>query len=850
MTGTPPWGEVPGRERLVEGWALREVPSGTAAGPDGLDAAAGKPWIAIDRPATVAASLRALGLWSLEGPARRFDEPDWWYRVEFDTPPLAPGDSLWLGFDGLAGVADLWLDGRSLGRSDNMFVAREHALEPGRHCLHLGFRSLDALLAGRRPRPRWRAPMVEHQQLRWWRTSLLGRTPGWSPPAAAVGPWRDVWIERRGPTSLAPPDLQVHVDEAGAGIVDVSCRPRSEGAAGIARLELELERGGQVHGIELARPSTTGEAFRGRLTIPSVVRWWPHTHGEPALYAARLVVHPAAGGQPQSVPLAPVGFRTLALDTADARFELRVNGVPVFCRGACWMPLDVVSLRAAPEASRAAVAQARKAGMNMLRLSGATVYEDAAFFDACDAAGVMVWQDFMFANMDYPDHDETFMASVRTEADQQLATWQARPSLAVVCGNSEVEQQAAMWGAPREAWQPALFHHALRQQVAERLPGTPYWPSSAHGGPFPHQSDVGTSSYYGVGAYLRPLEDARRAAVRFTTECLGFSNVPETSTIERMPGGASLRVHHPAWKSRAPRDLGAGWDFEDVRDHYVAALFDIDPMRCRYADHERYLALGRAATGEVMARAFAEWRRPGSGCGGALVWFLRDLWAGAGWGVVDDAGVPKAAYYHLQRALQPRAVAVTDEGGNGLVAHVVNERAEALDGELRIALFGPGDAPVAQATRPLHLPARSAMSVALAESFDGFIDLSYAYRFGPPPVRVVHLSLHDGAGGEPGEAFFFPAGMAVGALADIGLTATLQPGEAGTVEVVLTSQRFAQGVHVELEGFVLDDNHFHIAPGGQRHIVARRHGDARSGSVRGSVRALNTDRVLTLRASA
>jgi len=847
MTGEWPWTQAPGRERLVHGWALCGLPAGSASGPAQAEAAAGDRWTPMDTPGTVGAVLRERRLWSLDGPPRRFDAEDWWYRVEFDAPTTTAGETLWLGFDGLAGIAELWLDGALLHRSENMFVAHEHALTPGRHVLHLRFLALDGLLAERRPRPRWRAPMVEHQQLRWLRTSLLGRTPGWSPPAAAVGLWRDVWIECRGPTGLQAPHLCARVDAAGCGVVDVRCSPWAAGSPGIECVALELERSGQVHRAELTPAAAAGGAFEGRLMVPAVERWWPHTHGEPALYTARLRIRHAGDAESQVLPLLPVGFRSLALDASEGGFALRVNDVPIFCRGACWMPLDVVALRASPSAYRAAVLQARDAGMNMLRVSGATVYEAPAFFAACDEAGILVWQDLMFANMDYPGDDEAFMASVRTEVEQQLLAWQPHACVAVICGNSEVEQQAAMWGVPRSSWQPALFHETLPALVGEHLPDVPYWPSSAHGGAFPHQSDVGTSSYYGVGAYLRPLEDARRADVRFTTECLGFSNVPEDSTIARMPGGHGLRVHHPAWKTRAPRDLGAGWDFEDVRDHYLSALFGVDPLRCRYADHERYLALSRAVSGEAMARAFAEWRRPGSRCGGALVWFLRDLWAGAGWGLVDDAGMPKAAYHHLKRALQPRAVLLTDEGGNGLTAHVVNERPQPLDGELRVALYGPADAPLGQAVQAVQLVARSAASWPLAAAFDGFIDLSWAYRFGPAPARMVHVRLCDAAGQDVGEAFHFPEGLAVFAPTDLGLSASLRAVGDDAVEIEVTSVRFALGLHVELEGHALDDNHFHLAPGGRRTLTARRVGPAASRPLRGRVSALNADRSVSLR---
>src|SRR3569623_1415860 len=243
--------------------------------------------------------------------------------------------------------------------------------------------------------------------------------------------------------------------------------------------------------------------------------------------------------------------------------------------------------------------------MNMARGGGTMTYEDDALYDALDEAGVLLWHDLMCANMDYPDELATQLSA---EVGEEFARLQARPCVAVICGNSEGSQQAAMFGAPRERWNPALFDEVLRHAVSLRLPDAHYVPSSTSAGAFPHASNAGPASYYGVGAYLRPLEDA-------------------------------------------PRDLGAGWDFDDVRDHYVKLLYGVEPASLRYADHDRYLALGRAATAEVMARTFSEWRRARAVTGGGLIWFLRDLWPGAGWGVIDAHGQPRSCYFALRRAL-------------------------------------------------------------------------------------------------------------------------------------------------------------------------------------------------------
>lgn len=844
------------RRRMLDGWQLCSTAPGRYAQPQDIDAAADAATDAawVSAPAgTVASMLRSAGLWSLDGVPRRFDAEDWWLRASFDVDlGVGPLPTL-LHLEGLAGLADVWLNGHHLLRSENMFVAHACPLQPllrdGSNVLHLRFASLDAALAQRRPRPRWRTPMIEHQQLRWLRQTPLGRTPGWSPPAAAVGPWREVWLETPGGVNIGRVALRATLDADGSGTVHaaVTCEATPGGAL---RLALELARQGRVHAVELRPNAGQPAQWEGQLRIDQPALWWPHTHGEPALYDACLRATTGTQAEPALRPLAPLGFRSLSLQTDGGDFALQVNGVPVFCRGACWMPLDVTSLRAEDSAYAEALAQVRDAGMNMLRVSGATVYEDEPFFRACDAAGVLVWQDFMFANMDYPADDPAFAESVRVEAAQQLERWRAHPSLALLCGNSEVEQQAAMWGAPRELWSPPLFHERLRGWCAERLPDVPYWPSSAHGGAFPHQADSGTSSYYGVGAYLRAPDDARRARVRFSTECLGFANVPEPATIERMPHGAALRVHHPAWKARAPRDLGAGWDFEDVRDHYLAALYGVDPLRSRYADHERYLSLGRVVTGDLMADAFAEWRRPGSGCRGALVWFLRDLWAGAGWGLQDDMGRPKACWYMLRRSLQPRALFITDEGGNGLTAHLQNEPADAVEANLRVSLFGAPEAPVAQAERRVPLAGRGAVSLPLAELFDDFFDLSYSYRFGPPGVTLVHVQWRDAAGRDVGEAFHFPAGRSATATPDMPLAAGLVREGSGTLRLRLEAHRFVQSLQIELDGYALSDNHFHMAPGSVREVQARPlDAAATATAVKGWLRPLNSTLALPLRLS-
>ncbi|HEX5960709.1 MAG TPA: hypothetical protein VFY97_05630 [Rhodanobacteraceae bacterium] len=802
------------RTALDSGWQIAAAAPGTPR-----EALASLAWLPASVPGTAAGALRAAGRWDFQH-SRDFDAEDWWWRLRFKADS-GPGV---LGFDGLATLAEAWLDGKPILASDNMFRAHEAKVSlGGEHELLIRCRALAPELAGRRPRPRWRVPMLEQQQLRWFRTTLLGRTPGWSPACPAVGPWRGVWLEQRA-LEVGRVQLDARVDGAD-GRVEVTA-PLDDR---VERATLVVERDGVSARAPLARRD---DGWHVAASVASPALWWPHTHGEPALYRASLELHHAGGDV--RADLGRIGFRSIQIDRgAGDDFRVVVNGVLVFCRGACWTPLDPVTLSASPEAYRAAVAQARAAGMNMLRVGGAMVYEDDAFLDALDEAGILLWQDCMFANMDYPE-DEAFVANVLAEVDQQLDRLRPHACLALVCGNSEVEQQAAMCGAPRGHWSPPLFHDTLAARMrAHRIP---YVPSSATGGAFPHAADAGPTSYYGVGAYLRGFDDARRSRVRFASECLAFANIPDDSGLPK----AGVRVHHPLWKQRTPRDLGAGWDFDDVRDHYVQRLYGVDPTALRSVDHERYLALGRAATGAAMARCFAEWRRADSPTRGALVWFLRDPWPGAGWGVVDANGDPKPCWFALQRALAPIALAFTDEGVDGIALHVCNDPAAPLDARIEIDLYRNGEVPVGHAASEVRVPAHGTLDIPAAGLFEEWLDLSYAYRFGPPLADVVHARLLRN-GAPPTDAFWFPAGQGFHREADVGLSAAIEPGDDATLTLRLGTRRFAQSVSIHAPGYAPDDDGFHLAPGQVRSVRLQPHGDGDRKPARGSVTALNAE---------
>ncbi len=783
----------------LRGWEMAEVPAGAAPGPKELSKLSPR-WLPAQVPGSVASALRAAG--TLEpalGP--RLDDADWWFRCKVawgEAPPASRA----LRFEGLATLCSAYLDGELLLISDNMFLEHQADLGArprGESELLLCFRSVAAALKEKRPRPRWKARMFENQNLRFLRTAALGRIPQWAPAAPVIGPWRPVLQLNRWGVRLQ--DLEVHVTAlpAGGGVVEASMRARARG------LQKATLRVGDATSPLSLEPSEEGQVLlRGAVTLPNAARWWPHTHGAQPLHPVSIEL------DDEVLELGRTGFRTIELARDDGGFELRVNGERLFCRGACWLTADLLTLGGDPEPLLRA---ARDAGMNLIRLTGFGAYESDRFYDLCDQLGLLVWQDFMFGNLDYPGDDAAFAESVRAEATQQLSRRQLAPCVALLCGSSEVPQAAAMNGVNIAPGGEGIFAELLPGLSRTLRPDVPYLECSSSSSPGGTRANHGPAHYFGVGAYLRPVTDIRRNQLRFAAECLAFGHVPEDRTLAAfLPAGAGV-VQHPAWKLGMPRDPGAGWDFDDVREHYLRGLFAVDPVRLRWEDPARYLEASRVTTGEMMAQAIAEMRAAGSPCAGALIWTLSDLSPGAGWGLIDAIGRRKAAWYFARRAFTSR-LQLTDEGLNGLRLHAINEDAQPLDAHLRIRFLREGEVVVATGERDLSVPPRQTVGVDVDLLLGRFFDSAHAYKFGPAGYDFASAELIDrSTGARIGEAGFFPGKVPLDRGADPALSAQLQLDRPGNALLSLRSARVAHWVSLDAGLWLPDDNYFHLLPG-------------------------------------
>jgi beta-mannosidase len=792
----------------VARWRLIETPPDAAARPSELSPGAG-----FDtREPTVAAALAARGDFDFDAP-RDLDASDWWWLADIE----GEGDVV-LRCEGLAGVADVYLDDAPLFEAREMFRRYDAPLRLARRArLAIRFRAMAQVFAGLKGRMRWRQRAVEEPRLRFLRQTQLGRVPGWAPKARVVGPWRAVEMIAR---AALPPRVTTTAALDGAdGVVVCEIAPDPLGPARAGEIAL------RVGDVETRAPLDAHGRARLSLRLPDVAPWWPATHGAPTLHEARVAL------DGQTIETRRLGFRRVEIDHGEdgAGFGLRVNGVPVFARGAVWVPPDLMRLPDDAATLRPELERVARAHMNMLRVAGPFYPESRAFYDLCDELGVMVWQDFAFANLDYPADDPVFRDAVAREAETVFDRVGPAPSLVALCGGAEIAQQAAMMGLPRETWSNPIFDDLLPAIAARRRPDCAYLAHTPWGGPLPFTPDQGVVHYYGVSAYKRPLDDAVLARPRFASEWLGFNHVPEHDPALDADG-----VAQPVFGARIEGDTGAVWWFEGVRDHYLRALYDVDPATLRRDDPGRYLDFSRAVTAEVAQETIARWRA-GEVTKGAISLMWRDAFApGAGWGLVDHAGADKPILSALARAFRPVRVVLTDEGLNGARLTLLNESPRAIAATLDFACLREGATPVAQARREVTLAPGSKTTLAATDLLGAFFDVTYAYRFGPPAHDVVVARLSDESGAALDEAFLFPLGRAA-ALREGGLTARLI--ERDGPALALSCERLAQSVRVVCPGWIADDQGFHLAPGRER--VLRLGRSAPGAPVpRGEVRAL------------
>ena len=640
---------------------------------------------------------------------RSLEDHEWWYRRTVIVPDEFARQPSELVFEGLDTLATVWVNGQQVGQAANMLVEHRfdvtHALRPGRpNTIVVRLRS--ALNEARRHTYDAVMTSWEHRM----EGLFIRKAPhvwGWDimPRAVSAGIWRPVRLQTIPANAIEQIyywTVKADLREATLG-VRFQVRTASQTTDGLT-MRFRGVCGDQTFEHEWPLEFIADECL---IPVTDARLWWPAGYGEPYLYTVTAQLCPA--GRVLAERTDRVGLRKLEVDrtelagpawslepadhtpsridrppSPESHFVISVNDEPIMIKGANWVPLDAFHSRDA-DRLEAALGMVADLGCNMLRCWGGNVYESDAFFDWCDAHGVLVWQDFAFACCIYPQ-TEGFLAEVRREAEAVARRLRNHPALAVWCGDNEVDQVYLSQGNNPE--HNRLTREVLPQVLQRCDPFRAYLPSSPHVTPaaFNHPDAWNATPeqhLWGPRGYFKSPFYARHSA-HFIGE-IGYHGCPNVSSIEKFispehlwpwPANDEWQVHSVYhWRHAAIQR-----DRIQLMANQIRELFGVIP------DDLPTFALASQITQAEAKKFFIESTRQRKWqTSGILWWNLLDGWPQFSDAVVDYYFAPKLAYHYIWRVQRPVCVFVGEAGsGSGLPVVASNDTRQAAAVEYRI----------------------------------------------------------------------------------------------------------------------------------------------------------------------
>lgn len=402
----------------------------------------------------------------------------------------------------------------------------------------------------------------------------------------------------------------------------------------------------------------TASGYDAEFIIEKPCLWWTADLAEQKpqpLYTVCATL--SRGGRELDTVSKRVGLRTIALnrekDKYGTNFQFILNGVPLFVKGANWIPADTFINRFDEEKLEYLLDAAVFSNMNMLRVWGGGYYESDAFYDLCDEKGLLVWQDFAFACQPYPFFDEAFLNNVMREVAEVVNRLRHHASLAVWCGNNEIEALSLAWRSMRKfvRWTDEFFYRILEPAVREHDTVTAYSPGSPCG--ISHlnghdKDNVGDTHLWAVWHGLQPMNYYRKRLTRFCSE-FGFESLPDIKTIEKYAKPEDYSLTSEVFKAHQKCPSG---NMKMV--YYIASRFAL-PKR-----FEDFVYLSQIAQQECVSDATEHWRRNKGRCNGAMYWQLNDCWPVCSWASVDYYGNYKALQYTARHVNAPLSISLED----------------------------------------------------------------------------------------------------------------------------------------------------------------------------------------------
>ena len=405
--------------------------------------------------------------------------------------------------------------------------------------------------------------------------------------------------------------------------------------------------------------------------------WWPNGYGDHPLYHVEVYLT-GSEGQLDSRSL-DIGLRTIRVrrekDQWGESFEFEINGVSIFAMGADYIPEDNLLPRCSRQRTEKLIKSCIAANFNCIRIWGGGYYPEDYFYELCDQYGLLVWQDFMFACAVYELTAE-FAQNIKKEAEDNIRRLRHHASLAIWCGNNEMETGWANWSFPKtdkhRSHYTQMFEELLPQVAAEFDPNTFYWPSSpSSGGGFdkPNDENIGDVHYWDVWHGLKPFTDYRNFYFRFVSE-FGFQSFPGMKTVESFTLPEDRNIFSYVMEKHQKNGSANGKIL-----YYLSENFKYPK------DFDALLYTSQLLQAEAIKYGVEHWRRNRGRCMGAIYWQLNDCWPVASWASVDYFGRWKALHYFAKRFFSPIILTACEEGLK-VSLHVSNESMQELNGEI------------------------------------------------------------------------------------------------------------------------------------------------------------------------
>ncbi len=745
-------------------------------------------------------------------------EYDWKYSREFRvSATMLKHERILLQCKGLDTFAAISINGHKLATSDNMFRTWEWDIKP---LLKLGLNQIEILFTStipyitkkdkQRSLPDWNK--TKHA---WVRKEPCNYGWDWGIKAVTCGIWRDIALV--GFNSARLSDILIKQDHSSKDHVVLS--------VGLTAEILQEER--LLANIKVIRKNKivaeqSGKLSRGKCNVDVCINapelWWPNNMGNQPLYTVIVELLNANGDVIDSITKR-IGVRTLHLDRHKDKwgesFQFVVNGVPFFAKGANWIPGDGILSRMTQQRYRKLVEDAASANMNMLRVWGGGIYEDDSFYDACDELGICVWQDFMFACSAYPTFDKKFMENVKVEATDNIMRLRHHPSIALWCGNNELEQGLVgeKWTNRTMSWKDykKLFDDLLPAVICELDPQRDYWPCSPHSPTGDRKDynnqDCGDAHLWDVWFANKPFEWYRTCQHRFNSE-FGFQSFPEPKTVRSYTIPKDRNITSRIVEHHQRSAVGSGVIIAHMMEWFLMP-----------EGFDNTLWLSQILQGMAIKYACEHWRRCMPRGMGTLYWQLNDMWPVTSWSSIDYFGRWKALHYMARKFFAPILISGVEDSNKGTVEiHVTSDVLKPLPGTVRWRVTDLAGKRILAGRKNIVTPSNGNKMVEK-------LQIKKNLAVYEPRDLLVWMELSVKGHPVEQETIFFVRPKQLELVAKPGIQTSIAGLNDGSFAVTLKTKAPALWVWLELDNMDADlsDNFFHIRPGKNKVVLLKPH---------------------------